>query len=218
MQSSYLLSPGIRLSTDSFKAWTNTRAGVFWTTWAFCPTINHKTLHSHKNVVPHFSLRPSFWAAAAALSSALLAAAAALTSCSTHPGQHCTTQKCIPVDLRLSVLRCTHYQDTQTWRSWKLGFAAAFSSFQLQITGKLLENQGSEWAHKSLLFLWLIGNEIGDAWTLLLYWRKDSAAASPSFACLAGGRASALQLCCRGQPRRQCPGKVAQDEKAAWKP
>lgn len=47
--------------------------------------------------------------------------------------------------------------------------------------------------------------------------RKDSAAASPSFACLADGRARALPHCCRGQPRRQCPGKVSQDEKAGWK-
>lgn len=70
--------------------------GFFWTTWALCPTINRKTLHPHKNVVSHFNLRPSFWAAEALIPT-LLAAVKALPSCFTHTGQHCTTQKCIPV-------------------------------------------------------------------------------------------------------------------------
>lgn len=69
---------------------------------------------------------------------------------------------CTPV---LGVLCCTHCRGTQTW---KLGFAAAFSAFQLQIRG-LLENQGSEWAHMSLVFLRLVGNERGTAWTPFLY-------------------------------------------------
>lgn len=173
--------------------------------------INHKTLHSHNDVVSHFSL--SFWAAEA-LTPALLAAASALPSCFTHTGQHCTTQKWIPVHTcAQGVPCCINCQGTQTWRSWKLGFAAAFSSFHLQITG-LLENQGSEWTDRSLLFLRLVGTETGTAWPPLLYWRKGRAAAWASFACLADGRARALQRCCRGQPRRQCPGKVAQDEKA----
>lgn len=126
----------------------------------------------------------------------------ALPSCFANISHCCSTPEVPPCARLCWGTRCRIYhQGSQTLRSWKLGFVAPFSSFQLKIIG-LLENWVRESARKSLLFHTPIGNAIGTASTSFLYWMKSSTADLSSFACLADGRASATLIAARQDSKR----------------